>query len=421
MEQRLFTELRWLYTTTKDAPCEIRIRMRMQDPIDPDALRIAVDATMKRYPYFCVELQRRDGGFVFAENRRPVVITNSACGVELSSERSNYHMIAFSWWDSWIQLDVFHGMTDGTGAYEVIRTLLYHYCSERYQVALSREGIRLSGDEIAAEEWADPVAGRTDLPTPARREQPKALCPVDAAGLQDDNRHTTYSIAISEDEFMQFVTEHNGSPTTMVSLLLGRALARLFPDPQDVIRISLCVDQRAALHAPLAHQTLVGAAMLEYTEDVRKLPIEQQTATYRKLVSAQTQEDVVLAGVATQSGIAHMLLAKDSDQERVGVAAAIGGVARDVITASVSYVGKANFGEAERYVSDFSLWTTTAANGLTIEISAVNGRFTLDFLQVFSSPIFVNAFVAELEGCGIAYDLRGPSELKLANIQLPWT
>lgn len=42
-------------------------------------------------------------------------------------------------------------MTDGTGAYEVLRTLLYYYCSERYQVKLNDEGIRLVGDVITEE------------------------------------------------------------------------------------------------------------------------------------------------------------------------------------------------------------------------------------------------------------------------------
>lgn len=62
-------------------------------------------------------------------------------------------------------LDVFHGMTDGTGAYEILRTLLYYYCSERYQAAPGGEGIRLTGDEIPMEEWADPVRD-ADLPAP---------------------------------------------------------------------------------------------------------------------------------------------------------------------------------------------------------------------------------------------------------------
>ena len=50
MEQKLFTELRPLYITTKESPNEIRIRIRMRDLIDPEILRRAVDMTMKRYP-----------------------------------------------------------------------------------------------------------------------------------------------------------------------------------------------------------------------------------------------------------------------------------------------------------------------------------------------------------------------------------
>ena len=60
-------------------------------------------------------------------------------------------------------------------------------------------------------------------------------------------------------------------------------------------------------------------------------------------------------------------------------------------------------------------------NNLLIEISAVNGRFTLDFLQSFSSPVIVNAFLKELDENGIIYDLQDVNELKLPNIKLPWT
>ena len=105
----------------------IRIRIRMRDLIDPEILRKAVDTTMKRYPYFCVELQKKEGGYVYAENHRPVVISDSLDGVDLNSEEANYHMIAFCRQDNMIIFDVFHGLTDGTGAYEVVRTLLLYY------------------------------------------------------------------------------------------------------------------------------------------------------------------------------------------------------------------------------------------------------------------------------------------------------
>ena len=421
MEQKLFTELRPLYMTSKERPNEIRIRIRMRDLIYSDVLRHAVDSTMERYPYFCVELQKKGEQYFFAENHRPVVITNSLHGVDLNSEDSNFHMIAFCFLDNWIILDVFHGMTDGTGAYEVLRTLLYYYCSERYQVKLNDEGIRLVGDVISEEEWIDPVVNRTDLPIPPRNEMPNALNLIASAGLENDHRHTVYSISISESEFMRFNLDNDGSPGTMVSLLLSRAIAKLYPDSKDPVRIALCVNQRNALHTPLAHQSLVGGIMLEYKDKMRDWSLEMQSTAYRGMVFVQSQEENVLMGVASQAGITRMILSKESDPERQGVAGYINSLASRVITATVSYVGKANYKEAEQYIRDFRVWTSSAANGLTVEISAVNGRFTLDFLQTFSSPVFVNAFLKELEDNGIVYDLQDVNKLELPNIKLPWT
>ena len=421
MEQKLFTELRTLYTTTKETPTVIRIRIRMRDLIDPAILRRAVDMTMRRYPYFCVALQKKEGRYVYAENHRPVVITDSLHGVDLNSEESNYHMIAFCLQDNWIILDVFHGLTDGAGAYEVVRTLLYYYCSERYNVMLKEDGIRLVGDEISEEEWIDPVVNRTDLPTPERNEMANALNLRTSAGLEEDHRHTVYSIAISEAEFMRFNLDNNGSPGTMFSLLLSRAVAKLYPDSDEMIRIALCVNQRKALNAPLAHHSLVGAVMLEYKDKMRDWSLDMQSTAYRGMVFAQTQEEKVLMGVASFKGINHMLLAKESDQERIGIASYINSLAAKLTTATVSYVGKADYKEAEQYVRDFRLWTSPLGNNLLVEISAVNGRFTLDFLQSFSSPVIVNAFLKELDENGIIYDLQDVNELKLPNIRLPWT
>nr|WP_316615497.1 hypothetical protein [uncultured Ruminococcus sp.] len=422
MEQKLFTELRTLYTTTKEAPAEIRIRIRMRDLIDPEILRRSVDTTMERYPYFCVELQKKEGGFVYAENHRPVVISDSLHGAELNSEETNHHMIAFCWQDNMIILDVFHGLTDGTGAYEVVRTLLYYYCSERYNVSLKEDGIRLVGDEISAEEWIDPVVSRTDLPTPKQNElMSDALNVITTAGLEEDRRHTVYSVAISEKEFMRFNLDNDGSPGTMVALLLSRAIAKLFPEAGNTIRIALCVNQRKALHAPLAHQSLVGIVMLEYKDKMRDWSLDKQATAYRGMVFAQTQEDNVLMGIASFKGINGMLLTKESDQERLGITSYINSLASKLTTATVSYVGKADYKEAEQYIRDFRLWTSPLGNDLLVEISAVNGRFTLDFLQPFSNPLFVNAFLKELDENGIVYDLQDVNELELPNIQLPWT
>ena len=66
-----------------------------------------------------------------------------------------------------------------------------------------------------------------------------------SAGLEKDDRHTVFSIAISE--LMRFNLDNDGSPGTMISLLLSRAIAGLFPTTENAIRIALCVNQRKTL------------------------------------------------------------------------------------------------------------------------------------------------------------------------------
>ena len=138
------------------------------------------------------------------------------------------------------------------------------------------------------------------------------------------------------------------------------------------------------------------------------------------MVFAQTQEEVVLAGVASNWGMVQMLLSRESDQERLETVSCINSIATRLVTASLSYVGKANYREAERYIRDFRPWTSPTGAPLLIEISAVGGRFTLDVIQRFSDPIFVNAFLEELEENDIVYDLQDVSRLELPNVRLPW-
>ena len=195
----------------------------------------------------------------------------------------------------------------------------------------------------------------------------------------------------------------------------------MYPDAKEPIRIALCVNQRNALHTPLAHQSLVGGAMLEYKERMKDWPVDRQATAYRGMVFAQTQEETVLAGVNSLKGLTQMLLSKETDQERLGIAGYVNTMSNQLLSATVSYVGKANYKEAEKYIRDFRLWTSPTGRTICIEISAVNGRFTLDILQPFSSPIYVNAFLEELEENGITYDLQDVHDLELPNIKLSWS
>ena len=420
MDQKIFREAMGLYSSTERLPNVIRVGIRLRKTIDPEILRYAVDRCAERYPYFCVQLEKKDGDWVLASNERPVILSDSREGTRLGSEEANGHLMAFSYNGGWINFDISHAITDGTGAYEVVRTLLYYYCGRRYEAELSPEGIRICGDDIDRAEWDDPVLSLTDVEARQPADIGPSLCLADESGIEISDHHRVWDIAIDEKEFMRFNHENDGSPGTMTSLFLSRAIERLHPDAGAGLRVLLAVNMRKALKAPLTHHPLVGGAVLEYRPEMRKWPLDRQATAYRGMVFAQTMDEHVLAEAAGQRAMAEMILSQGTDRERREFAEKSASMTDSVITAGVSYVGKGNFGDAERYVRDFRLHTNTICRTPLIEISAVNGRFILSFIQPFRDDRYLRSFLAELDDNYVYYDLMDEGEMILPGVDLPF-
>ena len=420
MNRPLFSEINPLYSSGKNAPNVFQFRIRMDAPVDGEALAGAAEAAMKRYPYFCVELKKEEGQYVFADNLRPVTVTHTSDPVALNTKASNFHMLAFAWTDDWIFVEVAHALTDGTGAYALLRTLLYEYASRRYEERPACEGIRLLGDPIPDEEWDDPALNVPDTPAPAGGAILPGLNLIEASKLDKDRVRTVFSVTIKESELMHLVRENDSSPGTIIALFLSRAVASLHPDEEKPIRISLTVNQRAALKAPLAHQSLVGGAWLEYKPAMRFWPLDRQATAYRGMVFVQSRDESVLAGLAAINRNTRALLSLKTDRERAAAAAENADSLRELLTATVSYVGRAGFGGAEAHIRDFHLWAIPMYESLLIEISAVSGCFTLDICQNFSSPVYVDALLKQFEENGIRFTSKAPVPLRLPDLQLPW-
>ena len=148
-----------------------------------------------------------------------VLVTAGRQQVALLSEAANHHLLAFAWWDDCIALDWFYPLTDGTGAYCILRTLLYEYCRRRYDSTLNSAGIPVTGDDISEEETVDPLTlPRPDSirPQPVP-DKPKALnLFTDAVvPLREDEREVIH-IRVSEHELMERVRSLGATPCQSV-------------------------------------------------------------------------------------------------------------------------------------------------------------------------------------------------------------
>ena len=269
----LFSELRTIYETTAEDPHTFRLSIKLKDLIDGDILRNAAHRAVKRYPYFSVRMRRDSADIFFESNPLPFPVIETNGRITLGAAETNYHLMAICYWQNWLHIDCYHALTDGGGLHPFVMTLLHLYISDFYGIEPDAANVRLPDSPVPEEEWRDPA----DIALSAERKGliAKWSAPAFQLGkqyvhLQPESIVTT--IGISENEFIPYSLSNDGSPATIVSLLLARSLAMAHPEAADPIVIALCVNQRKALSAPLAHQSLVGDVRLVYSERVKKMP-----------------------------------------------------------------------------------------------------------------------------------------------------
>ena len=162
-----------------------------------------------------------------------------------------------------------------------------------------------------------------------------------------------YNMRIPEDAFMRFNISNDGSPATIVALLLARAIDALHPDAPLPPVIAMCVNQRKALRAPLAHQSLVGDVRLPFTDRVKALPFATQATCFRGMVTLNSDAGMVLDEIRDYQALMAQLEQMDTIEARRACCVERMEALSRCITATVSYVGKSSLGDAERYIQEF--------------------------------------------------------------------
>ncbi len=410
--KKLLSERFYLTWAGAEMSWTVRMTLKIRDAVRGDLLRQAVELTRQRYPYYQVKLGlRKDNAgteyFVYEDNSEPWVVSEGERPVRLIGPESNNHLLAFCFWDDCIAIDFFHCLTDGTGAYNILRTLLYEYCSRRYDATLSRENIRVAGDTISPAEWEDPAAQpKPDilhpLPLPERKQ---CINLTTQAKTIVNEPVETVNILVEEQEMMKYVSSGDTSPATLVSLLLTRAIARLHPDvTEGVPMVALAINQRPALGCPQAGQTMAGALRLTLNDEMRGMDLELQQTIFRGMVALQSNEDNVIEGFWQTQNTQDIFEKVPTLEGRHQAMAKAFIVALSAASACVSYVGKANLGAAEQYVSEMYTEAYTPY-ALTIEMSAVGGTFCISLMQRFADDTYLNAFLDELHWIGISYHI----------------
>lgn len=405
--EKLFSAVPYFYGVTESNPNTVRLTLQMDGVVCQDVLRRAVNSTMEAFPYFAVKPVVEGEEIVLVSDSEPVVVKEGKMPGVLGGTGANGHLIEICFENDRIYVDFFHGLTDGGGTLPFLKTLLYYYCSERYGRVLDSEGVLLAGRKIDAEEIEDPYPDciSSDIKPKGKVKRGQAFNLAEA-GLVTPGDTWHYIVRIKEDAFVRYSRDREGSPAVVTALLMARAVAALHPDADLPVVASMAVNTRKSLGKPKSHHSQVSQLVLEYKEAMKKMDICEQVTCFRGMVMVQSQKENILDSVRNNIALIQNILSIPKLEEKKRFMTGMMGRFLDLDTFKVSYVGKYDFGEAEKYVK--KLYVDLPVDSLMMEITAIAGYFNISVLQGWKEDVYVKAFVEELKRENIDCILEGP-------------
>lgn len=398
----------------------IHFCIELIEEVDPDALQYAAAQAQIRYPYYSVKIIREKEEYVLAENDLPFVISESP--VCLNSAESNYHLVAFSAKDRTISVDISHFICDGNGLAPLVKTLMYYYIEHRYGTeGIDTSSIRLVSDPVLKGEYQYPFP---DQPIPQEEElalQPKAWDPfVFADSFFDPDGSYAYNLQVKQKDLMHYAKANDGSPLSFISVMMYKALMALFPEQEKDVVFMVPHEYRAALAAPLSHESLarVFYVVLRAKDQAKDIELLNTAVRGQVILGSDVSEDFKAINGLIQLGAYFQTLSLNEKKKTM-----IGIISNTITphTFGISYTGKVEWGGMEAYIRDVHPYAGEKRfSGLiSAEIFTLGEFFTITLFQPGRNPAFAQEVMNAFATCGIDCRLTSEERYQLSGFMIP--
>ncbi|HOH18117.1 MAG TPA: MFS transporter, partial [Bacilli bacterium] len=106
-----------------------RLSITLKEEVDPNILQTALEETINRFPSFKVKLKRGFFWFYFEENGEIPKVSEETPYVceKLNFRAQQRYLFRLTYYHQRISLEIFHALTDGSGAMEFLKAIVYKY------------------------------------------------------------------------------------------------------------------------------------------------------------------------------------------------------------------------------------------------------------------------------------------------------
>lgn len=419
--EKLFSASIQFYSACDELKNTFRLNFKLDEDIDEGALRVAADKCQKRFPYLMVKVKSTLKEMELVPNPEPIPIIKGDGLVSIGSAETNHHLVALSYSENNLYFSAFHGLLDGKGVMMFMRTLMHYYTVEKYHENPSGEGVFLVEDEIDSEEYTDPytVANleKSEDFISSNSEKP------DYFKISSDKRVTpggqyNFYLKVKQDSLIKYCKENDASPAVLFSLLICRGIKKLNPETSKTISCGLANDLRPALGTPKSHYSTVGVIPLDFDERIQKLDFEMQDTAFRGKILLQNDREHLKAGLRSGKKFYEfvakipLLVLKKAFLKKI-VRMNLG-----IYTFTLSYVGRASFGDCEKHIKEIYSDADAKHTGIFVEVNSIGDYFFLNFVQEWKERLYFDEFCNQMKGLGLEYEVLREGEFKIPDVSL---
>jgi hypothetical protein len=140
-------------STTKNDTRVFRFSCELYEDVDADILGAALNSSLDQFPFYRFIIRRGFFWYYFAKSNLTPQVREEykpPCAPLYDVNRKNL-LFEVTFWRKRINLEIYHALSDGTGAMQFLRTIVYYYLLEKHRESID-ETVQLDGNDASDEQ-----------------------------------------------------------------------------------------------------------------------------------------------------------------------------------------------------------------------------------------------------------------------------
>lgn len=382
-----------------DETLNIVVRVALTEDIDTASMQTALEKAALRYPNFHSVLASDGKGLVYEFSDEKPVLQIGDEKRKLGSSELNGFPYCVSCDGKMLKLSVHHGITDGYGVTEFVKTLLYYYLKECGKPVTADGDIRLLESEYdAAAEDELSYLKYYDRSVSSERPQTGNVklfaLPVeywDEAGRYEFKR---FKLSMSAEQTADYARRCGSSVTGLINAIVCKAFQTAY-DLEGKLLINSVTSNFRRLMPSVSMHNFSGWLLTFYTPEMQGLPLAQTAAVMKGMISQNNTTQNALRIISERSEIG--LKQREMPLDEIFADKPDCMIEKRAVRQSLGFlvtnVGPLEITESMKpWVGDMELYIPALTSPIVFGVNSVGDALTVSVVQSFEDDDIVRAF-----------------------------